>query len=82
MIEEIINMLSDVQLDHIQDGPGGYCNVYLTFRSKDLSIADRGQRLMEIEDTLIKQCSPNVRVWHIPLGDKNSLRKLRGITVK
>jgi len=82
MIEEVLGQLDDVELDHIQEGPGGYRNVYLTFRSTGLSIADRGKRLMEVEDMLINEISSSIRVWHMPLGDKNSLRKLRGITLK
>lgn len=81
MIEEVLRELDDVDLDHIQDGPGGYSNIYLTFRAACHSISARGERLMEIEDMLIKKVAPNIRVWHVPLGDKNSLRKLRGVNL-
>ena len=81
MLDEALRSFEDIDLDHVHDGPGGYSNVYLTFRSNCHSISDRGERLMEIEDVLIKEVAPNIRVWHIPLGDKNSLRKLRGVNV-
>lgn len=40
----------------------------------------RGKILLDLEDKL---CETNAkfRVWHVALGDKNSLRNLRGISV-
>lgn len=79
MLDEAIKAFSDIKLEQVLDGPGGYKNVYVTFNTSNLSIADRGKRLMEVEDELINCVSPNIRVWHVPIGDKNSLRKLRGV---
>lgn len=39
---------------------------------------DRGRLLLDLEDALCKDDS-SIRVWHTPLGDKNSLRNLRGV---
>ena len=39
---------------------------------------ERGSLLLDLEDELCKS-DANIRVWHTPLGDKNSLRNLRGV---
>jgi hypothetical protein len=45
-----------------------------------LSAHERGEALLNLEDELCK-IDPSIRVWHTPLGDKNSLRNLRGISL-
>ena len=45
---------------------------------KALPPRDRGSLLLDLEDELCK-LDANIRVWHTPLGDKNSLRNLRGV---
>ena len=30
---------------------------------------------------LIKNINPDIRIWHEPLGDKNTLRKMRGVSL-
>jgi len=79
MLNKAISRFTDVTLEHVSDGPGGFQNVFVTFSSSGISIAERGKRLLEIEDFLIKNVSHNIRIWHVPIGDKNSLRKLRGV---
>lgn len=41
----------------------------------------RGTLLLDFEEELNKT-HPDYRVWLKPMGDKNSLRNLRGITIK
>ena len=41
----------------------------------------KGTILLDLEDYLFSKDS-SIRVWHTPLGDKNSLRNLRGIKIK
>ena len=36
---------------------------------------------MKLEDDLIKDVDSAIRVWHEPLGDKNTLRKMRGVSL-
>ena len=43
-----------------------------------LTPRERGSLLLDLEDELCKS-DANIRVWHTPLGDKNSLRNLRGV---
>ena len=45
-----------------------------------LSPSERGTLLLDLEDKLIME-NNKIRVWHVALGDKNSLRNLRGITI-
>jgi len=41
----------------------------------------RGTLLLNLEAILKKEIDNGISIWHIPLGDKNSLRNLRGIEV-
>jgi len=43
-----------------------------------LSPQERGHLLLDLEDSLCA-LDPSIRIWHTPLGDKNSLRNLRGV---
>ena len=47
-----------------------------------LSAAKRGTLLLDLEAFLGKKVDPALNVWLEPMGDKNSLRNLRGIEVK
>lgn len=46
------------------------------------SASKRGQLLLDLEEFLKKEIDPGLTVWLEPLGDRNSLRNLRGIEVK
>jgi len=54
----------------------------LTYVNVDSVVAipasERGRLLLDLEDELCKE-NLGIRVWHASIGDKNSLRKLRGI---
>lgn len=50
--------------------------------AQPLSPAKRGQLLLDLEDFLKKEVDEGLTVWLEPLGDRNSLRNLRGIEVK
>lgn len=54
----------------------------VTVRCQPMSAGQRGQVLMDLEDKLRATGMPQAIVWHEPLGDRNSLRNLRGIEVK
>ena len=70
------SMIELVNTEYLDDG---LTYVYVKFLSK-IPPSERGTLLLDLEDELCKN-DKSVRVWHIPLGDKNSLRNLRGITV-
>jgi hypothetical protein len=42
----------------------------------------RGGLLLDLEEHLKKTIDPAINIWCEPLGDKNSLRNLRGIEIK
>ncbi len=46
------------------------------------SASKRGQLLLDLESLLKEAIDPGLAVWLEPLGDRNSLRNLRGIEVK
>ena len=46
-----------------------------------MTASERGQFLLDIEDFLKDQIDAGITIWHESIGDKNSLRNLRGIDV-
>ncbi len=48
----------------------------------ELVPGERGTLLLDYEYDLKNQVDPAINVWLEPIGDKNTLRKLRGIEVK
>ena len=48
----------------------------------NLSPRERGDLLLEFEFYLKDNIDQSITIWLNPLGDKNSLRRLRGIEVK
>jgi len=55
--------------------------VFVTL-SEDVSVAQRGSLLLDFEEHIKIKIDEGLNVWCEPLGDKNSLRKLRGIQIK
>jgi len=49
---------------------------------KTLPASERGTLLLDFEELLKNKIELAINVWAESLGDKNSLRKLRGIEVK
>ena len=47
-----------------------------------LPAASRGTLLLDLEEILKNNLDKSLNIWVLPIGDKNSLRKLRGITIK
>jgi len=45
-----------------------------------LSPQERSCLLLDLEDAMCELDS-SVRIWHTPLGDKNTLRNLRGVNL-
>tara|TARA_B100000315_G_scaffold212314_1_gene209627 strand:- start:137 stop:463 length:327 start_codon:yes stop_codon:yes gene_type:complete len=50
--------------------------------SDNLNAAQRGSLLLDFEEHIKIKLDEGLNVWCEPLGDKNSLRKLRGIQIK
>lgn len=77
----------------LQNGPAVLNSIVIIAAAKDdgqivanlaesLSASKRGQLLLDLEEFLKKEIDPGLTVWLEPLGDRNSLRNLRGIEVK
>jgi hypothetical protein len=49
---------------------------------KPIAAGERGTLLFDLEEFLKSSVDPGLVVWVEPLGDKSSLRNLRGIKVK
>ena len=49
--------------------------------SEIMDASKRGSLLLDLEAILKKELENGISIWHIPIGDKNSLRNLRGIEV-
>ena len=49
--------------------------------NESMDASQRGSLLLDLEALLKKEIDNGISIWHIPLGDKNSLRNLRGIEV-
>lgn len=56
-------------------------SVFVSFKSS-LAANARGTVLLDFEQALKEQIDYGLTVWHIPQGDKSSLRRLRGVEVK
>ena len=53
---------------------------YVVELRREFPAKERGKILLDLECDLCS-INPRVRVWHVALGDKNSLRNLRGISI-
>ena len=49
--------------------------------NETLDSGKRGSLLLDLEAILKKELDNGITIWHIPIGDKNSLRNLRGIEI-
>jgi hypothetical protein len=47
-----------------------------------LKPSERGTHILDLEELFKSEIDPGVNVWVEALGDKNSLRNLRGIEIK
>jgi hypothetical protein len=54
--------------------------VYFSFKNP-LSSSDRGILLLDLELFLKENIDSGIVIWCEPIGDKNSLRNLRGIEI-
>ena len=55
--------------------------VYIEFK-KPVPAGERGNFLLDVEMKLKTAIDNALSIWHLPQGDKSSLRKLRGVGVK
>ena len=48
---------------------------------ENLTAKERGMFLLDLENFLKKNIDTGINIWCEPIGDKNKLRKLRGIKI-
>jgi len=77
VVNSIANNIEHVKFTRATNN--GY--VYLVIE-KNMDPGDRGKLMLQLECLLKKEIDNGITIWHEPIGDKNSLRKLRGIEVK
>mgnify|MGYP006452693843 FL=1 len=68
----------DIDIDIDEANKGGQISVLI---NNTLSAGERGPLLLNIESFLKLNVDNGITVWHAPIGDKSSLRNLRGIEV-
>ena len=68
----------DIDIDIVEANEGGQISVII---NNTLSADERGPLLLNIERFLKLNVDNGITVWHAPIGDKSSLRNLRGIEV-
>ena len=68
----------DIDIDIDEANKGGQISVLI---NNTLSAGERGPLLLNIESFLKLNVDNVITVWHAPIGDKSSLRNLRGIEV-
>ena len=76
--KSIQNFSLNADIDVVEANKGGQVSVII---NDTLSADERGPLLLGIEEFLKLNVDNGITVWHVPIGDKSSLRKLRGIEV-
>ena len=76
-IKESDDYFKDISINRgLADG-----HVFVTL-NENFGVAQRGTLLLDFEEELKNTLDKGLTVWCDPLGDRNSLRKLRGIEIK
>ena len=73
------NFVKLVEITNVSEDSTGVLNVEVVLK-KSLPPKERGPILLDLEDEMCID-NPTIRIWHTPLGDKNSLRNLRGVSL-
>jgi hypothetical protein len=78
IVSSIQDYVSDIDISVVEANKGGQISVII---NDTLSADERGSLLLDIEEFLKLNVDNGITVWHAPIGDKSSLRNLRGIEV-
>ena len=76
--KSIQNFSLNVDIDVVEANKGGQVSVII---NDTLSADERGPLLLDLEEFLKLNVDNGITIWHAPIGDKSSLRNLRGIEV-
>lgn len=70
---------SNIDIEVVEANKGGQIFIII---NDTLSAYERGPFLLDLEEFLKLNLNNGVTLWHAPIGDRNSLRNLRGIEVQ
>ena len=76
--KSIQNFSLNADIDVVEANKGGQVSVII---NDTLSADERGPLLLDLEGFLKLNVDNGITIWHAPIGDKSSLRNLRGIEV-
>ena len=79
IVELVINGLAGGDAIEVKNAfSDGQVIIYL---NKTMTASERGVFLLDFEDLIKKELDNGITIWHDSIGDKNSLRNLRGIEI-
>jgi len=79
LLESSIQLFSpQVDLNVVEAHESGQVSIHI---NSVIEINDRGEFLLNLEEYLKSTIDIGINIWHEPIGDKSSLRNLRGIEV-
>lgn len=79
LIETTIQLYSpEMDINVIDAHENGQVSIHI---NSSIEINDRGAFLLNLEEYLKSKVDVGINLWHEALGDKSSLRNLRGIEV-
>lgn len=79
LLDSSIQLFSpQIDLNVVEAHEGGQVSIHI---NSVIDINDRGEFLLNLEEYLKSTIDIRINIWHEPIGDKSSLRNLRGIEV-
>jgi len=79
LLDEAIKMFSsEVDISVINAHKNGQVTIII---NSSIEINDRGAFLLNLEEHLKNNIDIGINIWHEAIGDKSSLRNLRGIEI-
>ena len=79
LLEASIQLFSpQIDLKVVEAYENGQVSIHI---NSAIEINDRGEFLLNLEEHLKSTIDVGINIWHEPIGDKSSLRNLRGIEV-
>lgn len=79
LLEGSIQLFSpEIDISVIDAHENGQVSIII---NSSIEINDRGAFLLNLEENLKSTIDIGINIWHEAIGDKNSLRNLRGIEV-
>lgn len=82
-VAEIVSTISGSQFEGFVEPTKALSSGFVYVKLiRDLSPGERGAFLLDLEAKLKEEIDIGLSIWCDPLGDRNSLRNLRGVQIK